>query len=480
MGLLATDCSSGLCNMLGSSSWRNGFLLALIAGQHQVIGQECGSVVITSQADADALRNCPEIFGNVTVTTGASTQGIALEGVKVIHGDLVNDSQCPQVSAQCIGYNQNMTSIASSTITRVNGSMILAYDGWISGLSFPELKSVGENFVLHSLESLKYLDVDRLESVGYMRLMYAPKLTNLKLSAFQNVTGITYRDSSIVGRSMELGLGGLESLDAFFREPQLGVDEVSIYNSGKVKRLQIGAAKIGTVKFAYSTFGKPNNLTLVLGGSGITEQTIGSIQTTYSLNGIERLANLKTLSVGSFSSFGANFYQHLDLPFDHLGNLTIRNERELMWLSVPPQAAQWENFSLDIGYNANLNLSREYRVSEKGEMIRSWYWPQPNMGESYLRGNLSNLFFDSYFQFRNALSKEALANRTENLEIYAEGSFSCEPFEKLEKKRAGQYHVSCSAQDRIDLRSGGLVQAKTLTFGWIVTVVIVMAGIVSV
>ncbi|KAK1722594.1 uncharacterized protein BDZ83DRAFT_653821 [Colletotrichum acutatum] len=201
---------------------------------------------------------------------------------------------------------------------------------------------VGENFVLHKLESLKYLDVDRLESVGYMRLMYAPKLTYLKLSAFRNITGITHRDGSIDGRSMELGLGGLESLDAFFKEPQLSVDDVIIYNSGKVKRLQIGAAKIGTLKFDYVSYGGPNNLTLVLGGSGITEQTIGSIKTTYSLNGIERLANLKTLSVGGFSSFGANFYQHLDLPFDHLGNLTIRNERELMWLSVPPQAAQWK------------------------------------------------------------------------------------------------------------------------------------------
>ncbi|KAK1535910.1 hypothetical protein CPAR01_09452 [Colletotrichum paranaense] len=466
--------------MFGSSPWINGFLLALIVGQHQVIGQECGSVVITSQADADALRNCPEIFGNVTVITGASAQEIALEGVKVIHGDLVNVSQCPQVSAQCIGYNHNITSISSSTITRVNGSILLAYDGWISGLSFPELQSVGENFVLHSLESLKYLDVDRLESVGYMRLMYAPKLTNLKLSAFRNITGITNRDGSIDGRSMELGLGGLESLDAFFKEPQLGVDDVSIYNSGKVKRLQIGAAKIGTVKFAYSTSGKPNNLTLVLGGSGITEQTIGSIQTTYSLNGIERLVNLKTLSVGSFSSFGANFYQHLDLPFDHLGNLTIRNERELVWLSVPPQAEQWEDFSLDIGYNPNLNLSTEYRVSEKGEMIRSWYWPRPNMGKSYLRGNLSKQFFDSYFEFRNKLSKEALANRTEYLQVYAEGSFSCEPFDKLEKKASGQYRVVCSAQDRIDLRSGGLVQAKLLTFGWIVAGVIVITGIISV
>ncbi|KAL0781864.1 hypothetical protein CaCOL14_003199 [Colletotrichum acutatum] len=175
-----------------------------------------------------------------------------------------------------------------------------------------------------------------------MRLMYAPKLTYLKLSAFRNITGITHRDGSIDGRSMELGLGGLESLDAFFKEPQLSVDDVIIYNSGKVKRLQIGAAKIGTLKFDYVSYGGPNNLTLVLGGSGITEQTIGSIKTTYSLNGIERLANLKTLSVGGFSSFGANFYQHLDLPFDHLGNLTIRNERELMWLSVPPQAAQWK------------------------------------------------------------------------------------------------------------------------------------------
>ncbi|KAJ3948443.1 uncharacterized protein N0V96_002694 [Colletotrichum fioriniae] len=139
---------------------------------------------------------------------------------------------------------------------------------------------------------------------------------------------------------MELGLGGLESLDAFFKEPQLSVDQVYIYNSGKVKRLQIGAAKIGTLKFDYVSYGGPNNLTLVLGGSDITEQTIGSIKTTYSLNGIERLANLKTLSVGSFDSYGGNFYQHLDLPFDHLGNLTIMNERELMWLSVPPQASQ--------------------------------------------------------------------------------------------------------------------------------------------
>ncbi|KXH35212.1 hypothetical protein CSIM01_11166 [Colletotrichum simmondsii] len=378
--------------MFGSSPWRNGFLLALIAGQHQAIGQECGSVVVTSQADADALRNCPEIFGNVTVITGSSAQEIALEGVKVIHGDLVNDSQCPQVSAQCIGYNHNSTSISSSTITRVNGSIILAYDGWISGLSFPELQSIGENFNLNNLESLKYLDVDRLESVGHMNLWWAPRLTTLKLSAFRNITGITSGDGSIDRSIVLSGLDALESLDAFFKEPQLGVDEVSIYKSGKVRRLQIGAAKIGTLKFAYSTFGKPNNLTLVLGGSGITEQTIGSIQTSYGLNGIERLANLKTLSVGSFSSFGGNLYQHLDLPFDHLGNLTIRNERELMWLSVPPQAAQWENFSLDIGYNTNLNLSTEYRVSEEGEMIRSWYWPQPDMGESYLRGNLSNLF----------------------------------------------------------------------------------------
>lgn len=198
-------------------------------------------MVITSQADADALRNCPEIFGNVAVTTGAFTQGIALEGVKVIHGDLVNDSKCPQVSAQCIGYNHNITSISSSTITRVNGSVILAYDGWITGLSFPELRSAGENFVLHKLESLKYLDVDQLESVGYMRLMYAPKLATLELSAFRNITGITYRDGPI-DRSTELGLGGLESLDAFFKEPQLSVDQVYVYNSGKVKRLQIGAA----------------------------------------------------------------------------------------------------------------------------------------------------------------------------------------------------------------------------------------------
>ncbi|KAJ0313234.1 hypothetical protein COL516b_000165 [Colletotrichum fioriniae] len=125
--------------------------------------------------------------------------------------------------------------------------------------------------------------------------MYAPKLTTLKLSAFRNITGITYRDGPI-DRSMELGLGGLESLDAFFKEPQLSVDQVYIYNSGKVKRLQIGAAKIGTLKFDYVSYGGPNNLTLVLGGSDITEQTIGSIKTTYSLNGIERLANLKTLS----------------------------------------------------------------------------------------------------------------------------------------------------------------------------------------
>ncbi|KAK0374280.1 hypothetical protein CLIM01_08342, partial [Colletotrichum limetticola] len=158
-------------------------------------------------------------------------------------------------------------------------------------------------------------------------------------------------------------------------------------------------------------------------------------------------------------SFGANFFQHLDLPFDHLGNLTIRNERELVWLSVPPQAEQWEDFSLDIGYNPNLNLSTEYRVSEKGEMIRSC---------------------DSYFEFRNKLSKEALANRTEYLQVYAEGSFSCEPFDKLEKKASGQYRVVCSAQDRIDLRSGGLVQAKLLTFGWIVAGVIVITGIISV
>ncbi|EXF84013.1 hypothetical protein CFIO01_04873 [Colletotrichum fioriniae PJ7] len=387
----------------------------------------------------------------------------------------IHSGDCPRgISAQCIGYNHNITSISSSTITRVNGSVILAYDGWITGLSFPELRSVGENFVLHKLESLKYLDVDQLESVGYMRLMYAPKLTTLKLSAFRNITGITYHDG-LIERSMELGLGGLESLDAFFKEPQLSVDQVYIYNSGKVERLQIGAAKIGTLKFDYVSYGGPNNLTLVLGGSDITEQTIGSIKTTYSLNGIERLANLKTLSVGSFDSYGGNFYQHLDLPFDHLGNLTIMNERELMWLSVPPQASQWVNFSLNVQYNnANLNLSTEYRVSDNGEMVRSWYWPQPDMGQSYLRGNLSNLFFDSYFQFRNALSKETLANRKEDLHIYAEGSFSCEPFERLNKKTHKQFYVSCSAHNLIALDSGGSARVKLLALQWVLAGAIIL------
>ncbi|KAK1625533.1 hypothetical protein BDP81DRAFT_397808 [Colletotrichum phormii] len=461
--------------MFGSLTLRYGLLLALIAGQYQVSGQQCGSVVITSQADADALRSCPEIFGHVTIRTDASIPAIELEGVKAIHGDLVNDSQCGWVMAQCIGFNHNITSISSSTLMRVNGSVILRNDGWITSLSFPELKSVGGHFFIRSLESLKFLDVDRLDSVGYVGLMSASRLTTLKLGACRDITGITYPDGSI-DRSMDIGLGGLESLDAFFQEPQLSVDRAYIQNASKVKRLQIGAAKIGTLDFDWVAVGEPSNFTLVLGGSGVTEQIIGNIETTHSLSSIERLPNLKILSVGSYSSLGGNFYKHLDLPFDHLGNLTIVNERDLVWLSVPPQAAQWENFGLLFRSNDNLNLSTEYRVSENGEMIRSWYWPQPGMGFVSMTGNFSNLFFDSYFQFRNTLSGQAFYNRTEDLKLRAGGPFSREPFEKLYKKIRRQ-HLSCYAQDPIDLDSGGPVQAKSLAFGWIVAGAIVTLGI---
>ncbi|OHE94899.1 hypothetical protein CORC01_09818 [Colletotrichum orchidophilum] len=273
----------------------------------EVIGQECGSFSIKSLADAEALRSCPEIYGDVIIYPKLPSPAFDLEGVKIIHGNLLLNTDCPDLEdwRTCNGYDP-ITSISSGTLKEVRGRVYFSYHEWLTNISFPESTSVNDMFAIEKLDGLKCLDIDRLKSVAYMRL-YASKLATLKLGAFGNVTGLNSYGGTVV-KEISIGTNSLESLDGFFQEPELSLDQVTINNANQVKRLQIGVAKIDSLNLDWLSPGPTSNFTLVLGGSGITEMTIGHIETLQSLNGIERLPSLEKLSVGSYTSSGGNYY----------------------------------------------------------------------------------------------------------------------------------------------------------------------------
>ena len=98
---------------------------------HRKAQSSCSAATttISNAAEASGLSGCTTFSGSIAIATG-TTDNIMLDGVRVIDGDLIasNVSQ--------------LTSISSSSLTRITGSFTLQTDEILSTLNFPQLSEV--------------------------------------------------------------------------------------------------------------------------------------------------------------------------------------------------------------------------------------------------------------------------------------------------------------------------------------------------
>lgn len=165
---------------------------------------DCGSAVIVSQTDADALSACPTITGDVIIATNAAG-AIKLNGVQSIEGNLISKQCFPgespifdmieysphdQVSnlvrSGCFG----LLSLSSSTLVSVSQNITLQNLLNITTISLPALETIGTHFYLDGLPILTKLAIPKLSSVGGFHLAYAPALLSINLDGLTHLSSV--------------------------------------------------------------------------------------------------------------------------------------------------------------------------------------------------------------------------------------------------------------------------------------------------
>ncbi|WQF88551.1 Putative Receptor L-domain superfamily [Colletotrichum destructivum] len=419
--------------MIGFSKCLQAGAFTVIALCHGVLGQVCDfpgkGLLIKQPGDADALRNCREVNGNLVISPVHSAD-IDLSGPEVIHGSIFGD--------EYHSYSNSSVNIASTTLTRVDGHLTIIgrwYITSIQNLSFPNLQTVGGTFALQRPYGLTYVDVTNLHTVGSIEII-APELSTLKHTALRSV-GPSY-DTQKIARTYGLqngiliGTTSLESVDSIFNN-NIKVESASFTASTRVKRLVVGFKESAKLVIYGADDADAGQLEVVLGGESTTSMHIGEMQMQYAISGFRRSPNLQNLTADKYYSAFTNM-THLHLPFDQLGSLYLEAEEYMTWVSVPPQAAQWSNFSLTIS-RTEVNLTSEYMPDEKGGWVRSWYWPQKDMFSVDIgSGNLTPAFFESFLEYQKATvntTSQPKVLHEFRLNPYNIATFDCEPFKKL-------------------------------------------------
>ncbi|GJC98512.1 hypothetical protein ColKHC_07338 [Colletotrichum higginsianum] len=423
-----------------------------IALCHGVLGQVCDfpgqGLLIKQPADANALRSCREVNGNLVIFP-VHTADIDLSGPEVIHGSIFGDED--------MSSSDSSVNIASTTLTRVDGHVTMIgsmYRSTIQNLSFPNLHTVGGSFALERTYGLTYLDVTNLHTVGSIHII-APGLSTLKHTALRRV-GPSY-DAQKIARTFGpqngilIGTTSLESVDSIFNN-NIKVESASLFASGRIKRVVVGFNESAKLLIHGAEDADAGQLEVVLGGESTTSIHIGEMEMQYGISGFRRSPNLQNLTVDKYYSALTNM-SHLHLPFDQLGWLYLEAEKYMTWVSNPPQAAQWSNFSLTIS-RTEVNFTSEYMPDEKGGWVRSWYWPQKDIfSVDISSGNLTTAFLyvsphnamryllfpdtspsESFFEYQNAT-----VNTTSQPKVLHEfrltpdnvATLDCEPFRNL-------------------------------------------------
>ncbi|EQB55584.1 hypothetical protein CGLO_04473 [Colletotrichum gloeosporioides Cg-14] len=378
-------------------------LIAVLVPASGVLAQACSNFTIDSIEKLQAARQCPEIDGDVVV--GPYLREVNLDGIQRIHGSLVTMEVCAWDRPKGCKDEYPLEIISSSTLTAVDEIQII-WNANLRNISLPNLKAVETDFMIHYLENLEYLDITGLETVGGFTLR-VPSLTTLKHNGLRNITGYGRNATGYGSYSNETSLvlaTGLESLDSVFRYP-LSVFWVAIEVNSKNKEIHFGFANTTLLQFEGQPYGEDTypgagNVTIIFGGHDAENVHVDYLRCRNATNGLKRQESLNRLTVDEINISGNDYLEHLDLPFDQLGELYVSYAPNLRWLSNHPQASEWTDFALDMDapyhYNISrsplLNLSSEYMIDEAGNTVRSWYWPQKNIKKIDLGAIMTDAF----------------------------------------------------------------------------------------
>jgi hypothetical protein len=353
-----------------------------------VAAVDCGTTVINSTADAEALRNnCKTVHGSVLLGDGIA-ESISLDGVEIIEGDLSHYG-CREVSEKC-----NIPppfNVSSTTLSLINGDLSFFYFQGLEKLVLPNLSKINGSMFLQRVHNLTSLDITSLVSVGAI-VIEAVNLINLHHNGLQNCTG------GPSGLGISIWAAAVDSVDSFYKNPVYMPPEFLDAASGiglgpglpNVRKVTIGWPYVAHLSIRSDN---PNQtLDVTLGGPSTTTMEIDKITVQRGLSSLERGANVKNLTVNNLRFIETSNVTHLKLPFNQLSNVEILDQDQLQSIELPPQAVDWENLQLTISGNQHLNLSSEYTVNQQGQPTRTWYWPQKDMKSVSIHGKISNDF----------------------------------------------------------------------------------------
>ena len=354
------------------------------------LADDCTNVTIANAADADAVRkSCPVIQGDLTFV-GTISESINLDGVETVLGGILHDGACGRTDDEC-PHVQPFT-ISSSTLTTVNQTINFRYFPGLEKLILPNLTTVNSGLMLKRLHDLTHLDITGLSYVGWVLL----ETTSLKTLLLDGLKGFTGTGSN--GYVSLWDAGQVESVDGFFKNP---IDPVFYPETSQDSSLSTNAAVIPNVRkitIGWTRIPKLSlsgqNLTVVLGGPSTKSMEIDMFEVGGGVVDLQRSPELKNLTLTTFSMDNNRNMTHLKADFDQVANFAVYGHPSLRTLELPPQAVNWANLSMRLTQDPSgpLNFSSEYTVDASGQKQRTWYWPEKDMREVVVHGNIATDF----------------------------------------------------------------------------------------
>ncbi|GMG34352.1 unnamed protein product [Aspergillus oryzae var. brunneus] len=155
----------------------------LLGGTGILASESCsGNVNISSQSDADALRDCETINGPLTISSSASGT-ISIPEVQDIKGPFTIEG------------SSNLNGITASNLETVSGPLTITGNGALNSVSLSNLQSVGGELRIQGNEGLKEVRLDDLERVNG-NLVLNGDFDRISLGNLENVYGETTIQSS--------------------------------------------------------------------------------------------------------------------------------------------------------------------------------------------------------------------------------------------------------------------------------------------
>ncbi|KAJ6031062.1 hypothetical protein N7540_001794 [Penicillium herquei] len=353
-------------------------LLGALLCSSGVLAADCSSVIITSLADAETLRqNCPIVNGTVTIGpfNETTTQDINLDGVEVILGDFHSFENIWNTKLD--GITSGPFAISSSTLRLVEGSMEFFGDS-LQNLTLPNLTTIYGSFYVTD-SPMTYLDITSLES-AYTFALAAENLTTIHHTKITNTTYI------------ELIQLPVNSVESFVNNPiEVQYCEVT----GPFPNMD-------TITLGFTNVSVEVNilaaLNVTLGGSSATKMHVESLILDGNSTALTRSSTLESLTATSMI-VRDTFMSRLDVDFDDLQSLEVESSEYyfLEEIRLPPQAVNWTGgFNLYLTVNEKVNLSSQYTIDDAGNQVQTWYWPTNISKIEMQYPTVGNAFFDTF------------------------------------------------------------------------------------